>query len=586
MNQFSSPDLFAWAETEDNKYSPSKETLAAEPVVRRPAPSPSPQTVRQLRERVSSDSTLSDRKRQDLLSSLRRFVELTGLRESQYLTAVTARPFLKSPPLKVARLKRKTWSNIRSSIQFILDRYTKTSFNSLPKSVAWEKLLARIEKLSWRYGLSRFASWCSDNAIDPEGVSKDHLMEFGDWLEETRLVKDPRSVMRATVNAWNQTNRLYANGAYSELDKLCKDTGYTIPWKDLPHTLRDDADAWLNRLATGGDDFDDDGPSRPLRTATIESRRFTIQQSASILITNGQSIGLLKDLVVPERVAEVVTFFRERSGKETSSQISSVTATLNPIAKYWVRSSEADLKRLKTLTSKTQHKQSGLTEKNKKRLAQFKDPENIVTLVMLPGDTMLPLEQQKAPLSLSQARTYRNALAVDILLHMPIRLRNLATLNIERHFRFFGERTHVQIPADEVKNDKAIDVPLGVELTKRLRFYIEHVRPCFLVGEDAGWLWPGEEPGRPINKTVLGRAVSGCVKNRTGLDVNVHLFRHIDAYIFLEAYPTAFEAVSRLLSHKSPQTARNSYIGFEEARIFELFDRTLDHHRRTITGDG
>ena len=86
------------------------------------------------------------------------------------------------------------------------------------------------------------------------------------------------------------------------------------------------------------------------------------------------------------------------------------------------------------------------------------------------------------------------ALAIEILLMCPLRIGNLASLNIERHVAFSrGPKSgiaHLMIPGEQVKNGEPIEVELPAETTKLLVLYLNEFRPR-LIKEPNPWLFPG-----------------------------------------------------------------------------------------------
>ena len=74
----------------------------------------------------------------------------------------------------------------------------------------------------------------------------------------------------------------------------------------------------------------------------------------------------------------------------------------------------------------------------------------------------------------------------------------------------------------------------------------------------------------------------GCMKaaakhvfRLTGIEVHVHLFRHIAAKMYLDAHPGAYEVVRRVLGHKSMDTTTEAYTGLESAAAGRHFDNTI-----------
>ena len=71
---------------------------------------------------------------------------------------------------------------------------------------------------------------------------------------------------------------------------------------------------------------------------------------------------------------------------------------------------------------------------------------------------------------------------------------------------------------------------------------------------------------------MLRAQIIDCVKQRCGLLVNPHLFRHIAAKLYLEAHPGAYGVVRLLHGHKSVDTTTRFYCGTETAAALQHYD--------------
>jgi integrase len=65
-----------------------------------------------------------------------------------------------------------------------------------------------------------------------------------------------------------------------------------------------------------------------------------------------------------------------------------------------------------------------------------------------------------------------------------------------------------------------------------------------------------------------------------GLRINVHLFRHIAAKMWLDAHPGHYEALRRLLGHKALSQTINAYAGFEAGTATRLFADVIERAKR------
>jgi integrase len=141
----------------------------------------------------------------------------------------------------------------------------------------------------------------------------------------------------------------------------------------------------------------------------------------------------------------------------------------------------------------------------------------------------------------------QTALAISILLVAPMRLRNLRELDLNRHFqrsRGRGGPVLLAIEPDEVKNRVALEFELPTEVAGLLDRYTEFRLPG-LAPAKRTLLFPGEKGGSK-HAVSLSDQIVKAIRRFTGLQMNVHLFRHLAAKLYLDHHPGAYATVSRL----------------------------------------
>src|SRR5262249_34067427 len=140
------------------------------------------------------------------------------------------------------------------------------------------------------------------------------------------------------------------------------------------------------------------------------------------------------------------------------------------------------------------------------------------------------------------------ALAIQILLVAPMRLANLAALNLEMNVARVGgtEPTyHLVIPPEDVKNEERREYPLPEAMNEMLGKYFEVCRPR-LCSETNPWLFPGKFDGHKM-KTTLSEQIIDRITKAIGIRVTPHQFRHLAASFILERDPANYEFVRRVL---------------------------------------
>ena len=269
-----------------------------------------------------------------------------------------------------------------------------------------------------------------------------------------------------------------------------------------------------------------------------------------------------------------LNFFWVRNGRRKTGQIHNFALTAIKIAKHWVEAPTAQIKALQVIRRQVDPGSSGMTERNRARLRQFDDPENLRRLIDMPGAILAGLLKSEA-VSYVGAVKLQSALAVAILLVAPMRIKNLAGLRLDRHLvltRIGGVR-HIVIPAQEVKNREALAFQVSEHLGKLLDAYLKHGRPV-LAAVASSFLFPARQGGAKT-PAQLGAQIKRTIAQETGIDLNAHAFRHLTATLFLRENPGEYETAKQFLGHKNLATTVKSYCGVEQSDALRRLDGFL-----------
>ena len=161
----------------------------------------------------------------------------------------------------------------------------------------------------------------------------------------------------------------------------------------------------------------------------------------------------------------------------------------------------------------------------------------------------------------------QNALAIDILLHVPLRIENLAALKFDEHLHWpqgRGKSALVVIREDETKNEEPAEFELPPYLSDRLYTYRNEIAPS-VIGRRPDWLFVSRK-GKARALAALRDAIERRVLRHVGVKMTPHQFRHLGAKIDLIAYPTGHELLRQLLVHKSLRTTTRFYAGPDTRR--------------------
>lgn len=219
-------------------------------------------------------------------------------------------------------------------------------------------------------------------------------------------------------------------------------------------------------------------------------------------------------------------------------------------------------------------KNHGLTEKNRRRLRQFDDPANVAALLHLPA---LLERLAKRTHGRNGAVIMQMAVAIEVLIMAPVRIRNLAGLKLGETLIWTrpGRRgcLLMSIPGDDVKNGEAIEFELPKESAELIERYLDEYRMA-LFENPGDWLFPGRD-SRAKRTGALGPQIKRIIYRHTGLEVNAHLMRHIGAKIYLTRHPHAYEVVRRVLRHTTMDTTIDFYTGLESTAAARHFDDVI-----------
>jgi site-specific recombinase XerD len=364
---------------------------------------------------------------------------------------------------------------------------------------------------------------------------------------------------------------------------------YSLPWTAFPASLHADLQAWLDRLACAAVDVDldgdlVDGPSDPLRPATLKHREYQVRQFASALVKQGvdpSSLHRLADLVHLPTLRLGIRFYRERHDGKFPPSLPGLLDALRSIARYWVKAPAADLRQLQLLIKAIRKKApryEEMTAKNLTRLHPILDDEAAaVMLLRLPKRLLQLAEEAQQP---QQAfLLMQRALAIEILLKLPLRISNLAELDIKRHLslsRHPAGVCRIILAAYEIKNDNPINSPLSKFTCTLLRRYLNEFRPGRTEPASTA-LFPGQF-GKTKNPQAFGRQISKAVFEYTGLTMHPHLFRHAMVSLYLKLRPGDKETVRLVLGHKSVATVNKSYAFTDRDAAVRRFWQVLEEH--------
>ena len=157
------------------------------------------------------------------------------------------------------------------------------------------------------------------------------------------------------------------------------------------------------------------------------------------------------------------------------------------------------------------------------------------------------------------ATLHRNGLMIALLALRPMRLRNLAGLELGRTLHQGPAGWCITIPADETKTHRGIEVGWPPDLVEELAIYLAHHRPVLLHGGVAKALWVGAA-GQALAEHTIRQTIIARTQAAFGVSISPHLFRDCAATTLAIEDPAHVGAAATILGHTSSRTTHKHYI--------------------------
>jgi integrase len=540
-------------------------------------PNPPPQaaasaTLQTILDRLSSDGGLSDSRKRDLRSAVISFAKLRGQPPAAIpLDLAEIRATLDGMVPARAQISAKRWANLRSDLAAAIDRsglrpMLQTAGVDLDE--VWDRLLAPADRRV-RLGLSRFARWASLRGIRPEAVDDSTIDRFIIELDRATLVRDLRYLANKVAKAWNRLAALHQPAGLRPVAvSTTKLSPNRILWRQVPASLQEDLDRYLAWAAVP-DPLAEGARPRALASESLRLQSIHIHSAVSAAAAAGvplTQMTSLASLVDRETFRAILRHRRREDGCKPSAYTDGVAVTLIAIASEWVKASPDTIAALKDLRGKLGALPNGLTEKNKALLRKFEDPRLLDALLELP-DKLWRTARRGAATSHRRFIDLQTALAIDLLLHAPLRPHNLAMLSFGYHLHWpqgRGKPALITIRGDETKNDAPLEFEIPTVLAERLQVYRNEIAPA-VIGKRPDALFV-DRTGKLRSQNAIGIAIEKAVRRYVGVRITPHQFRHLAAQLHLDAHPHAHESLRQLLGHKNLKTTVNFYAGLNTRR--------------------
>lgn len=454
-----------------------------------------------------------------------------------------------------SKLTSKTLSNYRSELCALI-RATRGRGPKSPQplSAAWRSLKGHlISSADWA-PLSRLAGFASSYAVTPADVDDALVERFIAELETRGEVADSKAHDRRLRRQWNRQRAADPGFALQELAVEAQArTRWTLCETQYDPRLVGELDAYLAWLAD--DDPIGENPGRGLLATTVKSTRHQLIKATTALVQSGrplETIASLADLSSIANVKALMTVLFRRQNSKTSHALHRLGLSLVCLARDWVRADPDTISEIKKFVGGfVPKKRDDTGSRTRKRLQAFEDERLLSQLLTLPIQLLDETRAAKQPRK--RRMLAQSAIACELLIYAPLRIENLAALQIERTLKRERGRWLICLPGSIVKNGEDQRYEIPPEAVARLNAAMR------LYEQPEGWLFPGRA-GRAKSSGSLSGQIKGTVERRLGVPFHPHLYRAIAIYLQIRADGEAgFENGRVLIGNRDAETIRRNY---------------------------
>jgi len=104
--------------------------------------------------------------------------------------------------------------------------------------------------------------------------------------------------------------------------------------------------------------------------------------------------------------------------------------------------------------------------------------------------------------------------------------------------------------------------------------YLRDYRQLIVEGETK-FLFPGAPANRSKGPGTMSTQLRRLIWKRLGFYVNPHLYRHVVHLVILRRFPGAYVMISRVLTHKSLETALRNYAYFDAELSMKAYQQLV-----------
>jgi integrase/recombinase XerD len=187
----------------------------------------------------------------------------------------------------------------------------------------------------------------------------------------------------------------------------------------------------------------------------------------------------------------------------------------------------------------------------------------------------------KPPTSWRVQTGFRDGLIIALIALIPLRRRTLSALRIGKQLIKSGDQWFLDIPAEDVKSKRPLEYPISAELSGRIDFYLNRIRPRIPGAGTHDYLWASTR-GRPMHDGSIFNSVRRRTRKALGFPINLHRFRRAAATLWSVQDPANVRGVKDLLGHASFGTTEKYYVMTQSRVAGRKLARIVSNGKRPI----
>lgn len=235
----------------------------------------------------------------------------------------------------------------------------------------------------------------------------------------------------------------------------------------------------------------------------------------------------------------------------------------------------------------------GILTLARRRLAQRAQPIRNKRAKIIPSHELLAgglryihrVERQKVPSEHIRASWARDGLIIAFLAMRPIRLHNLASMELGRHLLWAGDHFECVFEGEDVKNRLPLEFPVPAELTQSMWKYLKRHRVELLGDGQSHRLWLSVRRKSMTEHAIYCRAVA-LTKELFGKAISPHLFRDCLATTLAEEAPAEADIAARILGHATLRITESHYNRAQSLSAQRRYHKLISELRGSTESEG